>query len=343
MSNVLIIGLDKLANDVFTRLKMFGYETFGFDFDIDKILFYKKNNIIKNSSDSLLQNLLKEADVIILNVDFSKYENIIKLLPFTKSDCLILNTNIYKGNSEQIKLSLQNRIENFMPCNFLLFPNTIVMNQDETYKMNVILKASNFFKSIKIYTSILSPKDNDEFFSSLYQIPYLLQKTLFKDTDFYLIKNSFKYTKYDFFYRDIFLNKKNIIIKLDNFLNNLSLIKNKEALFELIDDCNIQKIKKEPIKNESIITEEIILKILIEKIFLKTFINRDREFFLDMENMNFDYINYNSADIKEYFSLHKSNIEVLTIFVKEKVINLSSLLQFDDFPLNKLIKYLRDF
>ena len=59
--------------------------------------------------------------------------------------------------------------------------------------------------------------------------------------------------------------------------------------------------------------------------------------------MNFDYIKYNNEDIKEYFLSHKSNIEVLSILVKEKIINLSSLLQFDDFPLDKLIKYLRNF
>ncbi len=345
MSSVLIIGLNELANDIFNIIKKFGYSAFGFDFDIDKILFYKRNNIIENSSDLLLQDLLKQADIIILNIDFSKYENIIKALPFTKNDCLILNTNIYKENSRQIKESLQNRTENFMPCNFLLFPHTVVMNQDETYKMNVILKASNFFKSININTSTLSPVDNDEIFCSLYQIPFLLQKILFKNTDFCLIKNDLKYTKYDFFYRDILLNKSNIISKLDAFLNNLSLIKEEDTLFDLIDNYEIQCIKEkdENVNKNNIITEEIILKILTEKVFIKTFINRDIEYFLDIKNMNFDYIKYNNEDIKEYFLSHKSNIEVLSILVKEKIINLSSLLQFDDFPLDKLIKYLRNF
>ena len=124
------------------------------------------------------------------------------------------------------------------------------------------------------------------------------------------------------------------------YTNNMS-----NYSFDLIDNYKIQCIKE---KNENVdknntITEEIILKILTEKVFIKTFINRDIEYFLDIKNMNFDYIKYNNEDIKEYFLSHKSNIEVLSILVKEKIINLSSLLQFDDFPLDKLIKYLRNF
>ncbi len=343
MSSVLVIGLDDLAIKIFDRAKEYGFQTLGFDFDVDKIFAYKKKNIIINSPETLLNDLLKIADIIILNVEFAKYEIIAKQIPFTKNNCLIFNTNIYKKNTLHLKSLFQNRTENFMPCNFLLFPETVVMNQDETYRMSTILQASNFFRSIGIYTSVLSPNDNDDIFSALYQIPYLLQKTLFKNTDLYLLEDDSKYTNYSFFYSDILLNKKDIIVKLDMFLNNLLSIKDEDLFFNLMDSYNIQSKQVSQRYTSDKITEEVVLKILIEKIFLKTFVNRDVENFLDIENMNFDYLQYRSSEVKKYFLLHKSNIEILMMFVKEKIINLSSLLQFDDFPINKFIRYLNGF
>lgn len=343
MSSVLVIGLDDLAIKIFDRAKEYGFQTLGFDFDVDKIFAYKKKNIIINSPETLLNDLLKIADVIILNTELSKYEIIAKQIPFTKNNCLIFNTNTCKKNISRLKSLFQNRMENFMPCNFLLFPETVIMNQDETYRMSTILQASNFFRSMRIYTSVLSPNDNDDVFCSLYQIPYLLQKTLFKNTDLYLLEDDSKYTNYSFFYSDILLNKKDIIVKLDIFLNNLLSIKDEDLFFNLMDSYDIQSKQSNQRYSSDKITEEVVLKILIEKVFLKTFVNRDVENFLDIENMNFDYLQYRSSEVKKYFLLHKSNIEILMMFVKEKIINLSSLLQFDDFPINKFIRYLNGF
>ena len=120
-------------------------------------------------------------------------------------------------------------------------------------------------------------------------------------------------------------------------------IKDEDLFFNLMDSYNIQSKQVSQRYTSDKITEEVVLKILIEKIFLKTFVNRDVENFLDIENMNFDYLQYRSSEVKKYFLLHKSNIEILMMFVKEKIINLSSLLQFDDFPINKFIRYLNGF
>ena len=343
MSNVLVIGLDTLADKIFERVEKCGHQTLGFDFDVDKTFQYRAKDIINNLPNSSLVDLLKISDVIILNIDYSKCENISKSIPFTKSNCLIFNTNICKKNSLQIKSLLQNRADNFLPCNFLLFPEVVIMNQDETYRMSTILLTSNFFKSIRINTSVLSPNDNDNIFCSLYQIPYLIQKTLFKNTDLYLLEDETKYTNYNFFYQDLLLNKKEITNKLDIFLNNLFLIKDEDDFFNLMDNYNVQtKLKERKIVNDKI-TEEVVLKVLIEKVFIKTFLNRDIEGYLDTENINFDYLQYKSSEVKKYFLLHKSNIEILVMFVKEKIINLSSLLQFDDFPITKFIRYLNSF
>ncbi len=343
MSNVLVIGLDELADKIFERVEQSGHQALGFDFDVDKTFQYKAKDIIANLPNSSLADLLKLADIIILNIDFSKYESISKSIPFTKNNCLIFNTNICKKNSLQIKSLLQNRADNFLPCNFLLFPEVVIMNQDETYRMSTILLTSNFFKSIKMNTSVLSPNDNDNIFCSLYQIPYLMQKTLFKNTDLYLLEDESKYTNYNFFYQDLLLNKKEITNKLDIFLNNLFLIKDEDDFFNLMDNYNVQtQLKERKIANDKI-TEEVVLKILIEKVFIKTFLNRDVETYLDIENINFDYLQYKSSEVKKYYLLHKSNIEILVMFVKEKIINLSSLLQFDDFPITKFIRYLNSF
>ena len=192
-------------------------------------------------------------------------------------------------------------------------------------------------------TSVLSPNDNDNIFCSLYQIPYLMQKTLFKNTDLYLLEDETKYTDYNFFYQDLLLNKKEITNKLDIFLNNLFLIKDEDDFFNLMDNYNVQtQLKERKIANDKI-TEEVVLKILIEKVFIKTFLNRDVETYLDIENINFDYLQYKSSEVKKYYLLYKSNIEILVMFVKEKIINLSSLLQFDDFPITKFIRYLNSF
>lgn len=339
MINVLVVGLDKLSRKIISSLKLAKCGVTGFDVDVDKISLYNKQGLISNSSSVLLNDLLKEADIIILNIEYSKYEIIFRLLPFIKSDSLIINTNIYKENIDQIRKRLQARTNNFIPCNFLLFPTTVIINYDIDTKMNFILKASNFFNDIKIKTSILNPSENDKIFSKLYQIPYLLQKTLFKNNDYSFIFNETDYTEYGFFFEDIILNQRNILLDIESFISDLPNVKDTKLTLEFFDNNNLEYTK--PIKKvKTDIDDKILLKILIEKVFIKTFIYRNLEYYIDLKYLNFDYFDYDIEAVKEYYLENKQTIEILMVIFKERIINLTSFLAFEDIPLNKFLKFL---
>ncbi len=341
MINVLVVGLDKLSRKIISSLKLAKCGVTGFDFDVDRINLYNKQGLISNSSSILLNDLLKEADIIILNIEYSKYEIIFRLLPFIKSDCLIVNTNIYKENIDQIRKRLQGRTNNFIPCNFLLFPSAVIMNYDIDTKMNFILKASNFFRDIKIKTSVLNPSENDKIFSKLYQIPYLLEKTLFKNNDYPLIFKETDYTEYGFFFEDIILNRQNILLGIESFIDNLPNVKNMASTLEFFDNNNLEYIK--PVENpKTDIDDEIVLKILVEKVFIKTFIYRNLEYYIDLTYLNFDYVDYDMEAVKEYYIENKQAIEISMVIFREKIINLTSFIQFDDLPLNKFVKFLNN-
>ena len=341
MINVLIVGLDKLSRKIISSLKLAKYEVIGFDLDVDRINLFNKQGLISNSPTTSLNDLLKEADTIILNIELSKYEIIFKLLPFIKNDCLIINTNTYKENINQIRKRLRNRSNNFIPCNFLLFPDTVIMNYDIDTKMDFILKTSNFFKNIKIKTSVLSPDENDKIFSRLYQIPYLLEKTLFKNSDYSFVFKETEYTKYELFFEDIMLNKQNILLEISDFIDNLPNIKDTASILELFDNNNLKYVKLA--KNQQAdIDDEIVIKILFEKIFIKTFVYGDLESYVDLSYLNFDYPKYDMEQIKEYYLKNKQSVEISMMIFKEKIINLTSFLRFDDLPLNKFIKFLNN-
>lgn len=342
MPNVLIIGLNELSKKVVSFIKKSDFNVLGFDFDIDKINSFHRSDLIDNDSKILLNDLLRESDIIILNTDFSKYENIFKLLPFIKKDVLILNTNTYKGNVEKIKKQLKGLSDNFIPCNFLLFPNNVVLNHDSETKMKTILEASKFFKDAQIKTSVLNPAENDKIFGSLFQYPFLLENILFRNTNLNFISPNADYFNYDFFYEDILLNKKDILSDIETFLDNIPNIKIEGSLTKLIDE-NISKFPKKNIGLYQDINDEIFIKIILEKIFIKTFVNRQAEDYLDPKLFIFDCVKYSNNDIKKYSIENKSNVEISMIIMKEKIINLSSFLQFDDLPLQKFMKYIKSF
>ena len=340
MANVLIVGLDGLSKKIISCVKKADYKATGFDFDVDKITSYFKQDLIINNSDTILNDLLKRADVIILNTDFAKYSSIFRLLPFIKNDCLILDTRIYKENVATIRKSLGVRGDNFIPCNFTLFPDKVIMNYDNNTKMNIILAASNFFQNLKIKTSVLSPAENDRIFANLYQIPYLLNQILFKEGNFYFISNNTGLINYSFFFEDILLNRKNVTEGILNFLDNIPNAKDSSSILSLLnEDSNYLKSKGD---YESNITEEILLKIIFEKIFIKTYISRSVEYYIDLKLLNFDCTKYSINAVKEYFSKNRGIFEISLVISKEKLISISSFLQIENLPLNKFMKFLNN-
>lgn len=340
MYNVLIIGLDLLSEKIINCLKKVKYNTFGFDFDVDKIELFNKKKLIDNSPSIILNDLLKKSDIVVLNIEYSKYKNVFKLLPFTKSDCLILNVNMYKENTNKIKSLLQNREDNFMPCNFLLFPNNIVLNYDVNTKMNVILKSSNFFHEIGLKTSVLDPKENDEIFCNLYQIPYLFEYTLFKNLTPHFISQKDDYDNYNFFFDDIILNKKNILDKIRLFISNMPDIQNISYIKDFLENNSIGFIKQSRIVDKDV-DDVLISKILFEKTFIKSFVNNSSEYYLDLKYLNFDYLKYDMKAVEEYCLNNIENTKISLMIMKEKLISLSSFLQFDDISLNK--KHIQQF
>lgn len=340
MSNVLIIGLDFLSEKIINSIKKTDCVVYGFDFDVDKIELFKSKNLINNSISIILNDLLKKSDYVILNIEYSKYKNVLKLLPFTKNDCLILNVNCLKENDNEIKKLMKNRMENFMPCNFLLFPKEVVLNYDKETTMNLILKTSNFFHEIGVKTSVLDANENDKIFCNLYQMPYLFEYTLFKNSEYHFINEANDYDKYNFFFDDMILNKKNILEKIRLFISNMPDLNNDNSIGELLKNNKLDSSKSlKTLKTE--VNNSVVLKIIFEKIFLKSFVDRASEFYLNFKYLNFDYIDYDMKSVEEYCLGNFENIKVSMMIMKEKVISLSSFLQFDGISLDK--KHIQEF
>ncbi len=340
MFNVLIIGLDSLSQKVIKVLKNVDCNILGFDFDVDKINSFYRSSLITNSPHIILNDLLKESDVIIINIEYSRYKDVFKLVPFIKESCLILDTNIYKGNINEIKKMLQNRRDNFIPCNFLLFPNNIILNYDTNTKMNTIRQASDFFHKINLKTSVLDPKDNDGIFCRLYQIPYLFEHVLFKNSPSHFVLDSNKYDDYDFFFNDIILNKSSILNGIKTFLSNIPDMKGEFDIKRFLEENSLNCIKTK-VNTNKVIDDDVAIKILFEKIFIKSFISKDSEYYIDLSYLNFEYQKYSIKSIEEYYLNNVENVRVSLMIIKEKIISLSSFLQFDDISISK--KHIKQF
>ena len=124
-------------------------------------------------------------------------------------------------------------------------------------------------------------------------------------------------------------------------IENLPNIKDTASILELFDNNNLKYVKLA--KNQQAdIDDEIVIKILFEKIFIKTFVYGDLESYVDLSYLNFDYPKYDIEQIKEYYLKNKQSVEISMMIFKEKIINLTSFLRFDDLPLNKFIKFLNN-
>ena len=60
-----------------------------------------------------------------------------------------------------------------------------------------------------------------------------------------------------------------------------------------------------------------------------------------VDNLNFDYLNYDINFLKSYYSKNKEDIEILLLLLKEKINNLICFLEFDNLTTVKLKKYLQ--
>lgn len=340
MASILIIGLDNLSKKIILHAKKVGCKVMGFDFDIDITASFFKQKLIENDPNIILNDLLKKADAIILNTELAKYAPIFRLVPFIKSDCLILDTRIYKGKIEQIKKSLGIRGDNFMSCNFTPFPDEVVITHDNNVRLALILAVSNFFNDLKIKTSTLKPLENDRIFANLYQIPYFLDKILFKSDDLHFVTSNSDFANYSFFFEDITLNKNNIIKGIHAFLDGIPNGRDTKAIKSIIKDHNNLLKPNNKVKKE--ITDEAVFKIIFEKIFIKTCVPTAVEYYVDFNFLNFDYAKYDMNEVENYLMDNKDIFEISITILKEKIINLSSLLQFEDMPLAKFIKILNN-
>jgi len=333
--NILIIGLNDITRKITEYLRTKDLNILGFDFDVDKIEDFYQENLIKNNSQTILQDLLKKVDVIILNIAISRYKDIFKLSPFIKNDCLIININSYKEPESKIKEELQNKFNEFSQCNFAFFPKNVVMNFDKNSKMNLIHLLSLFFKTINVKTSSLNSEENNIIFSKVYHIPFLLDNILFKiNSENFLFKNDI----FEFIYEDIISNKINILSDLKNIFSNFPNIKNKNETLNLIDE-NIL-ITAHNNKFETDINKTIFGKILIEKLMIKLFQYRNLKTYID--NLNIDYVNYDTDFLKNFYLKNEEDIEILLLLLREKLNNLISILELDNLTSIKLKKYLQN-
>ncbi|MDD2840047.1 MAG: hypothetical protein PHY80_02865 [Rickettsiales bacterium] len=331
--NVLTIGLNDLSKKITEYLRTVELNVLGFDFDVDKIESFYHDNLIKNDSKIILQDLLKQADIIILNTDISRYVDIFRLSPFIKNDCLIINTNSYKNIDDKIKENLKNKFVDFLPCNFAFFPKNVIMNFDKNSKMALMHSLSLFFKNINIKTSDLTPKENNLVISKIYHIPFLLDSVLFKINGANFISNDYIF---ECTYEDIILNKENILCDLENLSSNFPNIRNKNETLSLLDENILLTSNK---NSETDITRTIFGKILIEKLMIKLFQYRSLKTYTD--NLNLGYLNYKTDFLKNYYSKNEEDIEILFLLLKEKINNLICFLEFENLTPNKLKKYLQ--
>lgn len=331
--NILLVGLNDISKRIAEYLRTKELNIRGFDFDVDKIENFYQENLIENDSKIILQDLLKQTDIVILNLNFSRYKDVFKLSPFIKNDSVIINTNSYKGIKKTKEIT-NNKFEEFLQCNFAFFPKNVVMNFDKTSKMKIIHSLSLFFKSINIKTSNLTPEENDIIFSKVYHIPFLFDKILFKmnNTNF-IFKNGI----FECIYEDIILNKENIIFDLKNFLSAFPNIQNENEISKLIEENNLLAFNN---KLKSDMTRTIFGKILIEKLMINLFQYRNLKVYID--NLNLDYVDYDIKFLKDYYLKNKEDLEILLLLLKEKINNLICFLEFDNLTPIKLKRYLEN-
>jgi hypothetical protein len=333
---ILIVGLDELSENIINKITK-EYEIFGCDFDLNKVNTFYRNNLIKNDSSVNANIFFKETDFIILNVSFLNYGKIYKFLSLIKDDCLIIDTNSYKGNISSIKTIFNDKFKKFLPCNFLLFPDNIIINIGNDSNMQLVKNAYTFFKSIEICTMSLTHEENELIFTEIYHVPFLLQEMLFRSSSFFFFEKDKIFLQK--IVDDILLNNKNIINTCLKISNELEKLKNKELIIQLIKNNNLIK------KNVSLDVEidtDMSIKILLEKILISFAKENNYIGYIDTLQINFNYKIYDEEKIIQYFA-KLNDFDILILILKEKIRNLISILSFADINVDKFLKFLRNF
>lgn len=339
MSKLLIIGLDKLGCNIIKLAQNIGYNVFGYDFDFNKIQeLYDMQNIM-NTTTTTLDYLLNNADIIILNIKYEDYHKILYNPDIIKGNALILNTNSCKANIVAIKNMLANRSNNFLPCNFTLFPHNIIINRTEDTKMNLIYSTQRVFEQFKLNMLFMKPEINDYVFGALYSLPYIIDKTFFRDLEYNFINRDTTYLNYNYFLEDIILNISVMKELLQKLLSSVIALKTNQNIVGLLN-YNVSYLKKVNFP-ETKINNKNALKILVEKLFISAYINSSMENYIDKKLFNFQYVCYSMPAVLEYLTENPTSFDRITTVIKERIINLFSFLQTDNLTTKKFSKLLK--
>jgi len=335
MAKILVIGLDEFSREIILYFTQFYHDIFGFDFDADKMNSYNNNHLIVNNSSIALNVLLKNADFIILNIDVSKYDNIFKLSPFIGAQCIITNVNTCKHNYKRVQELLLNKSGNFIPNNFLFFPNKIIINSSENSKIQIIRDMANFYKNANIATEILPLSVNNLVFKLSYQIPLLFDKILLNGTGLFLLSDNI--SEYNIIYKDIFSNKREIIKDLEEIIETFPRTKSDADILDFLDR-NIL-ISAPNIGEFTAIDGNVMLKIFVEKLLIKTYVRKGAESLIDLSHIKFDYPKYDKTFLNAYFIKNKVSLETLAFLAKEKIISLISFMKVEYTSFSSLLRY----
>ena len=331
-NKILLIGLDQFSKNIIKYLQKFDVEIFGFDFDVDKTEIFFRENLIKNSPSVILEKLLKDVEYIILNVDFQKYKNVFKLSPFIADDCLIIDITSCKNSFLNYKNVINGKNLNFLPCNFAFFPNIVVMNFDNNFKMNLLQMTTSFLSCFNLKTSNLTIESNNSIFSKIFHIPYIFDKIFLNTHILNFLTEKNDYVK---IYQDIFYNRKNIINDLEKITKNF-IGNSNEDIFETILNEEILLPKFKEKKTE--ISNSVFFFFFLEKLMIK--LSQYRFYKEYLNNLNLDYLKYDDEFLKEYYSKNKDDLEILFLLFKEKIENFVSFLNSENLTDEKIKKYL---
>ena len=336
MQNILFIGLDSLVETIINYLNKTDIKIYGYDFKYEKIDHFYQKNIITNSDESNLKKIIKNINIVILNISYTDYNKIDFIIKSLNKDTFILNTNIYKEDSNNIETDFFKN-KKFLSCNFLLFPEKIIINYDEKTNINLIFEVSKFLKKLNSQIYNLKIKENNEIFSILYQIPYLINKFFFSGSDQKIINENKKFINRDLFLEDIILNKNINIKNINELLSTLNLIKNKNDLENLLKSKNDYQLNTTDDK----IDMSICFKIIIEKIYIKNFSFLFKNLYYDNNYLKFSNFDYNIDLVKDFLTKDENNLTHIIDIIKEKLKTIISFLQIKTKDIEKMKELLK--
>ncbi|MDR3290067.1 MAG: prephenate dehydrogenase/arogenate dehydrogenase family protein [Rickettsiales bacterium] len=326
MYKILFIGLDDLTKEIIKRMPRDNF-IFGFDIESKKMDEFYSEKIIANYNKDSIQKVFESVDIVILNT--KEYNKIADHLRYTKKDVIIIDTNSIKNNIEKVREIFKKNV-NFISTNFLLFPDLVILNIDKKINFQTIRETNAFIKMLNVKTLPLSYVEND-FLITIYQLFFLMQIIFLKNfrTKFFKINNFIL----DLIFKDILLNKKNLLKKIEKVL----------FFLKSLDEENFFVLLRENVLNLSYNNLDIDLddenadKIFLEKTFMHLLKDEDLDNF-NILNINFTYKLYNNIRTFEYFE--KNNRDFLLLMVNEKLKSLYNILNFVDLTDNKLKIYL---